>query len=208
MIALNPYDERYSRPGLYWGATPSHMADMVLDIARPNPGKPLRLLDIGCGEGRNAIHFARHGFQVTGIDVSVAGLGKMAQWARSIGVSVTPLHANINELTLADRFDVVFSTGTLHYIPPKIRAERFEHLKKNTITSGIHVLTVFVDKPFVATAPDAEKNSYLYRSGELLGYYWDWKILFLQEEIIDCASSGVPHKHAVNRIIAKKIDIS
>jgi len=61
-----------------------------------------------------------------------------------------------------------------------------------------------VEKPFIPRAPDAEATAYLYRSGELMSYYWDWEILYCVEEIFDCMSSGIPHKHAVNRIIARR----
>jgi tellurite methyltransferase len=65
-------------------------------------------------------------------------------------------------------------------------------------------LSVFVRKPFIAKAPDAEKTAHKWISGELLTYYHDWKIEFCTEEIFNCTSSGVPHQHAVNRIIARK----
>ena len=32
--------------------------------------QPLRLLDLGCGTGRHLVHFARKGFEVTGVDLS------------------------------------------------------------------------------------------------------------------------------------------
>ena len=53
-------------------------------------------------------------------------------------------------------------------------------------------------------APDSEPTAHSYRSGELLTYYWDWEILYFLEEIFDCTSSGVPHRHAVNRIVARQ----
>jgi tellurite methyltransferase len=61
-----------------------------------------------------------------------------------------------------------------------------------------------VRKPFIPRAPDAEEIAFPYKSGELMSYYWDWEILYCTEEIFDCMSSGVPHKHAVNRIIARR----
>ena len=42
-----------------------------------------------------------------------------------------------------------------------------------------------------------------YGSGELMGYYWDWEIVWCTEETFDYTSSGEPHRHAVNRVIAK-----
>ncbi len=56
----------------------------------------------------------------------------------------------------------------------------------------------------IGKAPDAEKTVHSWISGELLTYLHDWKIEFCTEDIIDCMSSGVPHQHAVNRIVARK----
>jgi len=41
-------------------------------------------------------------------------------------------------------------------------------------------------------------------SGELLRYYADWRIESCAEEIFDCMSSGIPYKHAENRIVARQ----
>lgn len=65
-------------------------------------------------------------------------------------------------------------------------------------------MTVLVEKPFIDPAPDAEDSAYLFRSGELMSYYHDWEILFTAEEVFDCNTSGVAHRHAINRIIARR----
>jgi tellurite methyltransferase len=71
------------------------------------------------------------------------------------------------------------------------------------LTSGINALSTFVRKPFMPRPRDGETTSFGYRSGELMGHYWDWEILHCAEEIFDCTSAGVPHQHAVNRIIVR-----
>jgi len=63
---------------------------------------------------------------------------------------------------------------------------------------------VFVKKPFIKKAPDTTESENSFRSGELMGYYWDWEIMHCNEEIFDCMSGGVPHEHAVNRVIARR----
>jgi tellurite methyltransferase len=68
----------------------------------------------------------------------------------------------------------------------------------------LHVLSVFVGKPFIPPAPDRDPNASPWRSGELLRQYADWRIEWCVEEIFDCRSSGVPHQHAVNRLAARK----
>ncbi|NIM04335.1 MAG: tellurite resistance methyltransferase TehB, partial [Armatimonadetes bacterium] len=80
----------------------------------------------------------------------------------------------------------------------------FQDYKDHTSPDGINALAVFVKKPFISPAPDAEATAYPYKSGELLGYYWDWEILYCDEGIFDCTSGGIAHKHAISRMIAKK----
>lgn len=62
---------------------------------------------------------------------------------------------------------------------------------------------VFVEKPFLATPPDWGIDEHFYISGELLTYYWDWEIVKFEETIFDCNSGGVPHKHAMDVMIAR-----
>ncbi len=200
----NPYAQLYEGREYYWGKKPSKMCDKVIEIMRPSSGFRPKLLDLGCGEGRNAVYFAKHGFEVIGLDVSLAGLEKARRYAEEVGVHIETIQADIVSYQLDDTYDVIFSTGTLQYLPPEIRSQRFQNYKDSTSPDGIHALSVFVTKPFIARAPDAEETAYPWKSGELMSYYWDWEILYCTEEIFDCMSSGVPHKHAVNRIIARR----
>jgi len=198
----NLYDERYERTGYYWGKTPSHSCYRVLKIMPPD--RPLRLLDIGCGEGRNAVFFARNGYQVTAFDISPRGIEKTKQLAADAGVPIEAFVADINEFRLTEPFDVLFSTGVLQYVPPEQRIDLFENYRTYTSPGGLNVFSVFVKKPFIGKAPDSEKTAHKWISGELLTYYHEWKIEYCSEDIFDCISSGVPHQHAVNRIIAGK----
>ena len=204
MKTVTPYDQRYAGQGFYWGQAPSAMCDRVIEMVKPGPARRPRLLDLGCGEGRNAVHFARHGFEVVGLDLSPVGLEKTRRYAREAGVHIETIEADIVTYELQATYDVLFSTGTLHYLPPEVRGQRFQNYKDCTSPHGIHAFSVFVAKPFIPRAPDGEETAYAYRSGELMGYYWDWEILYCAEEIFDCQSGGVPHKHAVNRVIARR----
>ena len=199
---MNLYDERYEHPGYYWGKTPSHSCYRVLQVLPPD--RPLKLLDIGCGEGRNAVFFARNGYQVTAFDTSARGIEKTKQLAADAGVPIEAFVADINEFRLTESFDIFFSTGVLQYVPPEKRMDLFTNYRKYTSSGGLNVFSVFVKKPFIQKAPDAERTAYKWISGELLTYYHEWRIEYCTEEIFDCMSSGVLHQHAVNRIVARK----
>jgi len=198
----NPYDKRYEQQEYYWGIRPSPLCFEVLKKLPPE--KPLKLLDIGCGEGRNAVFFARNGYDVTAFDSSEKGIEKTRMLADESLVKIKVFKADINEFKLSEHFDILFSTGVLHYIPPQLRQKIFENYRNFTNSDGLNVFSVFVHKPFIEKAPDAEPTAHKWISGEILTYYHDWLIEYCTEEIFDCMSSGKPHKHAVNRIIARK----
>ncbi|MBU8934828.1 MAG: methyltransferase domain-containing protein [candidate division Zixibacteria bacterium] len=205
MNSENPYDRKYAGEEYYWGKTPSSMCAKVLEFADAVGSKCPKLIDLGSGEGRDAVHFAQHGFDVTALELSPVGVEKTIRLAVDSGVSVTAIQGDIFTCELQNNhYDVIFSTGTLHYLPPDIRRDRFDHFKNATVPGGINAQMVFVEKPFVEKAPDAEEKRYLFRSGELMSYYWDWEILFSVEEIFDCQLGDIPHRHACNRIVARK----
>ena len=199
----NPYDQKYDRQEYYWGKEPSPICYKILQSLPPV--KPLKLLDIGCGEGRNAVFFARNGYEVTAFDLSLQGVEKTKHYADEVGVPIEVFQASLNDFRLKENFDIIFGVGVLHYVLPELRKEVFDNYRTFTNDNGLNVFSVFVRKPFIPRAPDAEKTAHKWLSGELFGYYHDWKIEFCEEEIFDCNSSGIAHKHAVNRIIARKV---
>jgi tellurite methyltransferase len=199
---VNPYDEKYDQESYYWGVTPSLTCFEVLK--RMPPDRHIKLLVIGCGEGRNAVFFARNGYDVTAFDLSAGGVEKTKRLADKVSVEVNVFQADVNEYRLGEEFDVLFSTGILHYIPAGLRPEILENYKRFTSPNGLNVFSVFVKKPFIAKAPDWEITARKWISGELFTYYHDWRIEHCTEEIFDCMSSGIPHQHAINRIVARK----
>jgi len=84
------WDQRYSGPGLVWGAGPNRF--VAEELAALPPG---RAIDLGCGEGRNAIWLAGRGWQVTAVDFSAAGLARAARLAAERGVSVDWVQADL-----------------------------------------------------------------------------------------------------------------
>jgi tellurite methyltransferase len=196
------YEQEYQTENYYWGLIPSKMCFNILELMPPI--RQLKVLDIGCGEGKDAVFFARNGYDVSAFDISTVGLEKLQKLYEEINTCVNTFRADINDYRIKSKYDILFSSGVLHYIKPELRKEIFLNYKENTNEDGIHVFNVFVDKPFIEAPPENEPNAYPWISGELLTYYHDWEILKFEEQIFDCQSSGIPHKHTMNIMIAKK----
>lgn len=201
-MAMDGYDEVYSRAEFYWGRQPNNLCKRAVQLFETRSNR--KVIDLGCGEGKDMIHFAQNGFDTLGVDLSAPGLAKAQRWAEEEGLSIATKQASLAEFNLAEMFDLVYSSGTLTYIAPPLRYEKFMNYKLHTLDGGFNVFNVFVEKPFIEKAPDWGKDEYFYRSGDLLHYYWDWEIISFEEIIFDCHSSGVPHKHAMNVMIARK----
>jgi SAM-dependent methyltransferase len=72
----------------------------VLDLA---PGASV--IDIGCGTGRHAVELARHGFAVTGLDISVGMLAQARSVAAAAGVEIELVEADATAFDLGRVFD-------------------------------------------------------------------------------------------------------
>ena len=123
---ISPYEQRYQVEGYYWGVKPNALAMEVLKLAFPD--RPMKLLDIGCGEGRDAVFFARNGFEVTAFDVAEAGLEKGRKLAEACGIHVNFIQADLRTFRTDEVFDVIYSSGVIHHIRPEFRDELMNNL--------------------------------------------------------------------------------
>ena len=69
------WEARYEK-GLLYGTEPTSVAHRLGSLFRRE--KVVRLLEAGCGSGRDALFYAREGFAVTGLDLSANAL----RWAQ------------------------------------------------------------------------------------------------------------------------------
>ncbi|MEE8407083.1 MAG: class I SAM-dependent methyltransferase [Acidimicrobiia bacterium] len=85
------WDERHrERPTGAWSATPN--GSLIAETSDLAPG---RAVDVGCGEGGDAIWLASRGWQVTGVDISQVVLDRAATNATERGLSVDWVCADI-----------------------------------------------------------------------------------------------------------------
>lgn len=200
---INDYESRYDTEEYYWGVKPSEMCFEVMKLIPPT--KPLRVLDIGCGEGKDAVFFAKNGYKVSAFDITQSGIDKARRLAEKHRVNVNFFKADVSDFRLESEFDVIFCSGVLHYIPNELREEIFENYRKYTAEGGLNAMNVFVKKPFIPAPPDKDSRNFKWLSGELFGYYDKWLLHRCDEVVFDCNSGGIPHKHCMDIMISQKV---
>ena len=107
-------------------------------------GSALRdIIDLGTGEGRDAIYLAELGYTVTGIDVAPSGLAKAQALAQSRGVAPVFLQRDVVHLRgFADNsFDAALNMGCLHLIDvPEQRARHLQRVFEILRPGGLFLL--------------------------------------------------------------------
>jgi SAM-dependent methyltransferase len=78
--AARMWDEKYSNRPRLWSGEPN--PQLIAEVAHLPPGDAL---DLGCGEGADAIWLAARGWAVTALDVSAVALARAADHARERG---------------------------------------------------------------------------------------------------------------------------
>lgn len=92
---------------------------------------PGKVLELGCGPGRNALYLADSGCNVEAADVSEEALEWAKERARKEQKNIHFIHKNIFELDLINEsYDLIYDSGCFHHLAPHRRLTYVELLNK------------------------------------------------------------------------------
>lgn len=95
-----------------------------------------RVLDVGCGQGRDALFIARQGHDVTGVDISANGIRDLNEAAAKENLAVKGIVADITAFTPDGLFDVILIDRTLHMLPEPPRLSVLQRLLDHAGAGG------------------------------------------------------------------------
>jgi SAM-dependent methyltransferase len=159
------WDAQYHKYKQIWGEQPSELALEASKRLVRHKGRPLRVLDIGCGYGRDSIFVAKSlGFRVLGIDISE----KAIEMAKENAIKAEAKQAefkvtDFRELT--SYFDVILVSNLYHLLPPEGRRDLAEHAARLLGPEGtlyLNAISVHDGEHYgVGTPVPGEENTWI-----------------------------------------------
>ncbi len=94
-----------------------HPVRALVDLFDTTDFRPNRVLELGCGDGVNAVFMATRGCDVTAVDISHTALAMAREKQQSAGVDIDFIEGDVLEMGLSgDPYDFVFDRGMFHHL--------------------------------------------------------------------------------------------
>jgi len=197
------YNSRYLKREFYWGLKP---CDIVVDSIK-HLSSSAKVLDLGCGEGKDSFFLAKNNFNITAIDVAEEGIKKLKEFAEKKKLKIKADSSDIKSyLENCGEFDAIFAMNVLQFIDEKNIFKTIKQIQSKTKPNGLNVIASFIAKTPKQKKTVLSKGRYFFDKGELKELYKGWKILFYEEKLCDWETHGEPrHRHFSVKLTAQKM---
>lgn len=184
------YDSLYASDGYAVGANgPLRVVRLVPELL-----SNAEVLDIGGGEGRNALYLAEQGCNVTVVDISKVGLEKLRQHAQVSGVAVQTEVHDIRERDWNVPYDVILMTFVLHHLTNEDALRVIQQAQAGTKADGIHIIVTFEDRGELFERNKHTKRFYP-NEASLRELYREWEIICIESKEV---TTMARHKNGNN----------
>lgn len=167
-----------------------------------------RVLDLGCGEGRNAFFLAGRGCRVTAVDISANGIAKLAKLAADVGLPLDTAVADIASYPIEGEWDLVMAHGVIDYLDNASWRRLLGEIKAHTIPGGFNAYTCMLFTEEHPAGPEfiAAGFRHSLAQGELAAFYGDWELVRHDRYVKwDQHPPNIPlHRHPVDKVVARR----
>lgn len=167
------WDEKYSRPTFIFGKSPAQfLAENYQYI--PYEGT---VLDMGMGEGRNAVFLAQKGYKVTGVDISSVAVKKAYLLAQEFGVKIKGVVASLQDYKISPgSFDAIVC---FYYVDRSL----VEKIKTWLKPGGILIYEAYTTREKTKKKRDSMADGDYLKEQELLKLFPGMRVLKYEEPL-------------------------
>jgi len=159
-----------------YGLTRTH-SEVIAAMPYLSPG---RVLDLGCGNGRNSLYLAANGFDVTAWDKNPMSIANLQRVAEAEGLNTLQSDVrDLNTLKFDGEYDFILSTVVMMFLEPTTIAGLIDNMQRCTKRGGYNLIVAAMD---TEDFPCTVGFPFAFREGELSGYYAGWEIVKYNEE--------------------------
>jgi len=168
--------------GKKYGLTRTH-SEVIAAMEHVSPGKAL---DMGCGNGRNALYLALEGFQVEALDVNAQSLQSAQKIKEQEALdNITFAQADFNQNPhIAGQYDFILSTVVMMFLQRSTIPGLIANMQQATNKGGYNLIVAAMDSE---DYPCHMPFPFTFRAGELRDYYQnghqDWQLIKYNEDV-------------------------
>lgn len=133
------FDDAYKEKEEMYGKPYQELQDYFEKL---NPKSTI--LDLGCGQGRDALFLAKLGFDVTAVDISEVGVKQMLESAKGQDLYIEGIVADVLKLDIKKKYDVILFDMILHAFEESKQMEILKKYANNLHKNGL-LCIVFPD---------------------------------------------------------------
>ncbi|CAB9516813.1 Methyltransferase domain [Seminavis robusta] len=200
------WDERYGKEEEFaYGTEPNDFLKETITSAGSSNDKKKKCLLLADGEGRNGVFMAEQGFNVVSVDFSETGLKKAQALAKSRGVTIETVVADLASYDLGtEQWDCI--VGIFCHLPPPVRAKVLEGIPDSLKEGGQFLLECYTPDQLQYKTGGPPTADFMF-SKQLLDEALGTKLQVIRnEEVVRTVTEGKLHtgKAAVVQFIGKK----
>lgn len=213
----NIWEKSYKEVERLWSSNPDSKLMQYLGII--NKGN---MLDLGIGEGRNAMPFNMLGFNIDGVDISETALSRCRD---NLNDSSSIINLDICDLRKydikKDNYSIIVSANVLNFFKKSEVDGIIRNIKDGLNEGGIVYLSVFstLEPKYTFLKSNKKENeveentfyieerdsyAHFFTQEELLQYFNDFELICVVEGLEYDSSHGNPHYHGGIEFIARK----
>ena len=198
------YDDGYKACPCFWGKTPGSMVKQLASELQDLTG--LTVLDMGCGEGKNAAFLANLGCLVRAVDISEFAIGN-AKRAWGDVLNITWEVGDVRNLSFGPgQYNIVLAYGLLHCFRNEEEInDTVRKLQMATRPAGFNIVCALNDR-FQQLDAHPGLEPCLVAHGRFLGLYSSWHLIRATDsDLIESHPHNLlEHRHSMTRILARK----